>query len=88
MSNLILFGSGSTSRKRKGLRKPKLKKFPKIPKTSKIEPLIACAKKCEEIRKLNVIKLNDYNRKLKAMKDVKTKISKLKDSIKSYKGNY
>jgi hypothetical protein len=86
MSNLILYGSSTRSRKRKGLRRPKLKKFPKTPKSFKIEVLNSYAKRCEEIKKINTAKLSEYNKKVKVRTDLKMRITKIKESVQRMKG--
>ena len=87
MSSLILFG-GSRTKKRSGLRKPKLKKFPKTPRSVNIAVLSNYAKKCESIGKENASKMSDYNRKLKVRSDIKAKVIKIKEHIKTMKGKY
>ncbi|MBK8393666.1 MAG: hypothetical protein IPL26_00225 [Leptospiraceae bacterium] len=87
MSKLILLGgSSSSSRKRSGLRRPKLKKFPKMPKSFKVEVLASYAKKCEGIKKENAIKLSEYNKKVKLRNDAKAKVTALRKSIAKMKG--
>jgi predicted GIY-YIG superfamily endonuclease len=87
MSRLILLGGSSSSSKRRGgLRKPKLKKFPKMPKSFKLEVLSSYAKKCEGIKKENALKLSEYNKKVKLRTDAKAKITAMKKQIAKMKG--
>lgn len=86
MSKLILLGGSTTRKKRSGLRKPKLLKFPKMPKSSNVDVLSAYAKKCAGIKKENDAKLSEYNKKVKLRESAKEQVRKMKESIQKMKG--
>jgi hypothetical protein len=76
---------GGKKKKKKGLRKPKLKKFPPMPSSTNIVVLNTYAKKCAEITKENAHKLAEYNAKVKVRTEAKARVKKLKEDIKKMK---
>ncbi len=85
MSKLILLGGRSSKRRKKkgGLTKPKLKKFPKLPKRADIDSLRVYAKECLAVKNENFKLLSEYKKKVKTQKDLKAQVTKMKADIKS-----
>lgn len=66
-------------------RKPKLKKFPKTPKSKSLEVLKRYADKCAAIQKENDKKMADYKSEVKGVEAAKKKVLDLKEKARKIK---
>lgn len=66
-------------------KKPKLRKFPKAPKSKSADVLKNYVARCKEVQKDNDAKMAEYRKKVTAINSARKKVQSLKDQAKRIK---